>query len=152
MLRPMTRDDARAIYEIASDPSTRRGFLNPSSFTWEEHKLWLERYLADPSRRFFVIEVESRVAGYVRFDHQEISIALAPWARGRSFSSRAIREGVVRSGFHRVVAKILPENSASIRAFEKAGFVLAGKIVTHGRVALLYETNEIIVNRPLPLK
>ncbi len=62
----------------------------------------------------------------------EIGVMLAPAARGRGLAHRALREAVAygfdAKGARRIVADIDPDNTASVRLFEKLGFQLEGRL------------------------
>jgi RimJ/RimL family protein N-acetyltransferase len=83
----------------------------------------------------------------VRFDIEgreaTISISLDPAQRGKSLGTlliwAACRKLVRESNVERIIAFIKPDNVASVRAFEKAGFVKAGETTIHGQRALRFE-------------
>jgi len=86
----------------------------------------------------------------VRFDAaddgvKEISIGVAPAARGRSLGAAAIDAGVTRvfsdSSAARVVARIKPDNERSIASFRNADFDPAGRETADGEDVLLYSRN-----------
>jgi RimJ/RimL family protein N-acetyltransferase len=61
-------------------------------------------------------------------DEAEVSITIAPGARGRGLARPAIELGVEHAratwGVARLTARIRPENAASLRAFAAAGFAV----------------------------
>jgi aminoglycoside 6'-N-acetyltransferase len=97
--------------------------LPGDDFPWDE-----------PESTRFTIEVDGRVAGLVQFyeepepkyRHAGIDIFLDPALHGRGLGTEAVRQ-VVRMliderGHHRIVIDPATENTAAIRAYEKAGF------------------------------
>jgi RimJ/RimL family protein N-acetyltransferase len=111
------------------------------SFTEER----LPSMVADGSLVPFVIEDGTGILGggslqgYNPFrDTIEIGYWLFPAARGRGVGSRivgAVAERLFAGGIARVVALIRPENTASIRLAERAGFVNEGRLrsaLNHG--------------------
>jgi RimJ/RimL family protein N-acetyltransferase len=131
-------DDADALLELRNEPTTRRWSLDDSRIPRPHHVAWLERRLASPeTSRLWLAEVRDgrglawRVVGQCRIDvldegSGEISIALAPAARGRGLGGRVIRaasaRGMAELGLRSLVAVIKPDNAASIGAFERAGY------------------------------
>jgi RimJ/RimL family protein N-acetyltransferase len=130
--------DADALLELRNEPTTRRWSLDGSRIPRSHHVAWLERRLASPEAcRIWVAEVEGdpgsgwRVVGQSRIDvlghgTGEISVGLAPNARGRGLGGWLIRaatgRGMAELGLREVVAVIKPDNAASVRAFERAGY------------------------------
>jgi len=125
-------DDADALLELRNEPTTRHWSLDGARIPRAHHVAWLERRLAAPEEcRIWVAEVDGEVVGQSRMDALgqgagEISVGLAPAARGRGLGGRLIREatarGIAELGLREVVAVIKPDNAASIRAFERAGY------------------------------
>jgi aminoglycoside 6'-N-acetyltransferase len=86
----------------------------------------------------FTIEVDGVVAGMIQFyeeadpkyRHANIDVFLDPAFHGRGIGTEAVRR-VVRvlideRGHHRITIDPAAENSAAIRAYEKAGFKRVG--------------------------
>ena len=101
-----------------------------------EHASWLARVLADPDRTLLVVEREGEPVGTVRLDREgdeaTISVTVAPEQRARGVGVQAIRqttelELAARPQLAGVVALVKAENAASQRAFERAGYVRAGR-------------------------
>ncbi len=142
-LRPARREDAQLLFDWRNDPQTRAGSRNRGEVTWDEHVGWLERVLADPQVALMVAESKQRPVGQVRFDgtdapEVEISVSIDPGQRGRGLGKAVIGAGVAWLAQHHpdavVVAEIRPDNDASLRAFERSGFMPAG--VNGGMVRL----------------
>jgi RimJ/RimL family protein N-acetyltransferase len=131
-LRPATMDDADVLLEMRNEPTTRRWSLDGTPIPRPHHLAWLERRLAAPDEgRIWVAELDGEVVGQSRIDvlghgSGEISVGLAPPARGRGLGGWLIREATARGeaelGLREVVAVIKPDNAASLRAFERAGY------------------------------
>ncbi|MBO0939410.1 GNAT family N-acetyltransferase [Fibrella sp. HMF5335] len=137
--RLATADDAQLYFEWANDPATRQQSFNSEPITWENHVTWFTRKLADPNALLLVFEVPSGdPIGQVRFEKRPdgeviIGISLDAFFRGKGLASTLIRAGVgvcrerwgsPATAGHAIPisAYIKPENVASIRAFERAGF------------------------------
>ena len=139
--RVATVNDTRLYFDWANDPDTRRQSFNSAPIGWEQHKVWFARKLTDPDALLLVFEtVDGVPVGQVRFEKQAdsdviIGVSVDTAFRGRGLAAELIREActVCRKkwnnpapGHNRqnvlISAYIKPENVASIRAFEKAGF------------------------------
>jgi spore coat polysaccharide biosynthesis predicted glycosyltransferase SpsG/RimJ/RimL family protein N-acetyltransferase len=135
-LRAARPDDEGVLFEWVNDPDVRRTALRPGPVTWETHVAWFAARLADPACRLWIVEDDGGTRlGQVRIDGSEgeveISVGLSAAARGRRWGPAAI-DGAVRRAFAEttattVVARIRPENRASVLAFGDAGFTPDGE-------------------------
>lgn len=125
------------LFEWANDPATRAASFDTAPIPWETHVAWLDRKLASSDCRVYILSLErerERPVGVVRFDgvlgeQADISVTVAPEARGRGLASRLLDASVKAllesTPVRRVRAYVKPGNEASRRAFERAGFVPA---------------------------
>jgi RimJ/RimL family protein N-acetyltransferase len=131
-LRNATKEDAGIVFEWRNDPwIIQKGSLN-KTVTWEEHEKWFLAFLSNPMNHMFIIELEEKPIGQVRFsgsnqqDYAEISTYILKDYIGKGRGVEAIKEscGIIKSilNVRFIIAYILKENIQSIRAFEKAGF------------------------------
>lgn len=136
LVRPIEAD-ARTVYRFRSDPEVQKNsltFTAPLSFEAFFPRFLATHFTISALSPLFITENGEKV-GVIRFNRArgpygiEISIALAPEARGKGLGRKAIEaaaEWVKSQGFSALLAKIKPFNIASIRAFEAAGFVKTG--------------------------
>jgi RimJ/RimL family protein N-acetyltransferase len=130
ILRPATDQDAVHLLEWRNDPDSVRFSVTRRAVDPGEHERWLESRLEHPEAHLWIAEQAGIAVGQVRVDIEHgtgiVSIAVAPEHRGRGLSSlilRAMVAEVGRSGaILRLRARVDPENLASLRAFENAGF------------------------------
>ncbi len=129
-LRRATLADAKTLHAWANDPQTRQASFQPASIPWETHIAWLERRLADSNCAFFIAEAHSQPVGTIRFERDsencgEISLSIAPEARGGGLAAKLIALGihtVLDEGFCQIARGwVKAENTASLRAFRRAG-------------------------------
>lgn len=133
--RPATVADAETLWRWSNDPDTRRWSLRSDPIPWEEHRRWLAALLGDPRRRLYMaVDHRDVPLGQVRLepegppDRLAISVALDPDRRGHGWAGAVIVAGLDRYGVDvpdgppRVVARIKPDNRASVRAFVGADF------------------------------
>lgn len=142
--------DAQLYLDWANDPDTRRQSFTSAPISLETHTSWFTRKLNDANTLLLVFENETgQAVGQVRFertpvadmpDEVIISLSVDARQRGKGLASQLIERGCVicrkRWGEVTIHAYIKPENQASIRAFERAGFRLSdesGKFGDSGR-------------------
>jgi RimJ/RimL family protein N-acetyltransferase len=130
-LRPASADDEARLLEWRNDAQTRAMAITQDPVPPADHRRWLDARLADPDTLLTVAEDDGTPVGTVRLDRHgpgeaELSITIAPGARGRGLARPAIGLGVEHArrewGVERVTAQIRTENAASLRAFAAAGF------------------------------
>jgi UDP-2,4-diacetamido-2,4,6-trideoxy-beta-L-altropyranose hydrolase len=150
-IRRATLADCKLLWELASDPAVRASAFSPSSIPWEGHVDWFESKMQTTTCHMLIGEAQGAVAGQVRIDEQpggqgEIDISVTREFRDAGVGSRlidlAVREIFASTGISRIHAYILPQNPASQRAFENAGFQRAGEEQVKGHRALHYVRNK----------
>lgn len=153
--RPARPADAQLYFDWTNDPDTRRQSFNSNPISLETHAAWFARKLADPSALLLVFENEAGEAvGQVRFeripvadlsDEIIIGVSVDVKQRGKGLASQLIDQGcaVCRQQWGAVAihAHIKPDNQASVRSFERAGFTLSGESSKFGVPSLLYLKN-----------
>ena len=152
-LRARTDADLDALYGIATDLDTweERNPGRPAPPTREAWETRLTSRETDPgSNMSFVIDADGEGVGTVGlFDvhefarHAEAGIALIPSARAKGIGTEAMRQilefGFVRGNLRRVHLEVIASNTAAIRSYEKAGFVVEGRQREHAWVRGHYE-------------
>ncbi|MFI7674969.1 GNAT family N-acetyltransferase [Actinophytocola sp. NPDC049390] len=125
-VRPATEADAELLLSWRNDPETRRWSRTTDPVPAAEHRAWLAGTLASPDCRLFVADHGGRPVGTVRFDRDgdtwEVSLTVAPSARGRGLAApmllaaeRALGPAVIRANVHH-------SNAASLAVFRRAGY------------------------------
>lgn len=140
-LRRLSKDwnssDSKLIWEWRNDPITREMSRTTNEISWDSHKLWYEK--RSNKDGLLMAELGGVPMCMVRLDtledtgieqeHEraEISINLSPDYRGKGLSSKILKEALLYAkGQHikNIIAEIKTVNTASIKLFEKHGFVL----------------------------
>jgi len=130
-LRRAEPGDAQRIYQWRNHPSTRAVSGDDAEISWDTHRAWYERALADASRALFVAMIGSRAAGVIRFDlrddgYQEISLFLDPALHGLGLGWRMLRAGEAALGpTARFRAKVVEDNLPSQAMFVASGYLRA---------------------------
>ena len=152
-LRSIGSEDCRRVWEWANDPAVRAVSFNSEPIWWEQHAAWFIRMFVDEhtqeNTRMWIAEQDGAPIGQVRFDlggsTSTISVSLDATRRGKNLGAlliwSACQKHFRESGVETIHALIKPDNVASIRAFEKAGFEPAGQTEVKGCAALRFEMN-----------
>ena len=131
-LRKVTTADEKILLFWANDSETRKWSFNPNAIVPYEHKKWFNSNLKSPNVRMLILENENRPAGLVRLERKDDEVVLnyliAPEERGKGLASRMLLMTMSEVNNYwqniKVLAYTLPENIASIKSLEKAGFTL----------------------------
>ena len=134
-LRAADAGDRDRLLEWRNDPATREASRQTAAVEAGEHEAWLEAVLADADRHLLIAEDGGDPVGQIRFDRDrayryEISVGLAPAARGRGLGSDLIEMGCAwlwrSTNATDVEAWVRADNAPSERAFAAAGFRATG--------------------------
>ncbi len=145
-LRRAAASDAKRIWEWANDPVVRAASFHSEPIPWEVHERWFAKQLSEERAHLFIAELDGEPVAQLRFavdgDAAVISIGMGAVLRGRRYASallvRAAREIFRVSEIERIVALIKPGNTASARAFSRAGFQQEEDRTEAGQTALCY--------------
>jgi aminoglycoside 6'-N-acetyltransferase len=136
ILRPLAEGDEVELRRIHETPEVARWWDEPADgFPWTD----------DPEATRLTIEVDGAVAGMIQFSeelepkyrHAAIDLFLDPALHGRGLGTEAVRRTVriliEDRGYHRITIDPAVENTAAIRAYEKAGFLPVGVMRSYER-------------------
>jgi RimJ/RimL family protein N-acetyltransferase len=141
LLRPVTNDDVPAVVAACQDPELARfipGF--PTPYTESHARIWIgSRPGLDKARTFLIVDATSGdLYGAIEVRLGEVgSIGywIATEARGRGIATRATallsRWALRVGGVQRLELTTHPDNLASQRVAEKAGFTREGVLRAH---------------------
>jgi UDP-2,4-diacetamido-2,4,6-trideoxy-beta-L-altropyranose hydrolase len=131
-LRTAVAADAPELLRWRNDPVTRENSLSGAPVDPATHAAWFAAVLGDPDRHLLIATSPNAPAGSVRFDRRGpaavVSLMVSPEVRGRGLGSEVLAEGELRAlarwpAIERFEALVKPRNAASIRLFEKAGYL-----------------------------
>jgi UDP-2,4-diacetamido-2,4,6-trideoxy-beta-L-altropyranose hydrolase len=135
-LRLAELQDSAFLWQWRNDPEARNNSLDPQPIGWGTHLEWYAKQLSDPRSRIFilthVIEGPQAQARYHGGDSAiaEVHLTVAPLARGRGLGTRLLQQSAPMAldalAVEAIRATILRGNRRSVRAFERAGYRLAG--------------------------
>ncbi|MEM7215449.1 MAG: UDP-2,4-diacetamido-2,4,6-trideoxy-beta-L-altropyranose hydrolase [Pseudomonadota bacterium] len=139
---PATMDDARLIYDARYSDGAERYYRNPAKPDYSDHVRWMENALQSRTHNLLVLKLANEFIAHVRFDivpgnseRAEVGIALAPESRGKGLALPALQAGAAHAkskSFKTIDAEVHPENAASIKLFEAAGFKAVGSDEENG--------------------
>ena len=145
-LRRVTEQDCRLLWEWRNEQEVRAQAFESEPIPWEHHVDWFWTKFRDPNCFIYVISnFKEEPIGQAWFEVRpdgsaEVNVSLVREQRGRGYGRVAIQRAcadLIRTvPVSRFVAHVRPENVASVRAFDKAGFVEQGKEVIKGCQAL----------------
>lgn len=148
ILRPAGPADAARVLDWANDTASREASFHSGRISPEEHAVWWTSRLADPQTWLRIVEDrEGTAIGIVRIEQAPegpvFSINLDQSARGRGLGALAIEEAtrqyMAERGATRVQAFIRTENTASERAFGRAGYRMEHRCVVAGQSATRWD-------------
>lgn len=123
-VRPIEERDLEAVLWLRN--RNRMWFFYDAEVSAEDHRAWFDS-LAQRPIRFYVIEEDDTVVGTVSVtetaEGREVgNLLLHDAYRGRGLMAKALELVCGESG--RYFARVKPDNEASRRVFERAGFDL----------------------------
>jgi UDP-2,4-diacetamido-2,4,6-trideoxy-beta-L-altropyranose hydrolase len=130
-LRPARASDCMDVLAWRNDPGTRRHALEPGSIDPDVHTRWFHAVIASADKALLIAESGATPVAVLRYDCRDgdavISVYLVPAERGCGWGPALLRAGTLwlqqhRPSVHRVRATILQANTASVSAFQRAGY------------------------------
>lgn len=150
--RRATQEDCSLLWYWANDPNTRAASFRSAQISWDEHCEWFNKNLAHDNSLLLIAEESRSPIATIRVQKKkasmgELSITLAPEVRGSGLATYLIRNCECRAAtelnLSGIEALIKPENLASRRAFENAGYVLSERAQI-GKVSAIRYVRQIV--------
>lgn len=139
--------DARLVWELANESSTRSASFSTDMIPWDTHVEWFNAKLKNPDCHFFIaVDQQDIPFGQIRFDLHEkealVSVSLAANYRGRGYGEALIRQGSAQAfretNIDLIRACIKPENTTSASAFIKADYQSVSDSIVKNQLAREY--------------
>lgn len=133
-----TTGDARLCWEWRNEPEARAASFDTDPIPYTDHEAWFFAHANSPLCRMYVMRKDDTPVAWVRFNWARgatvatISVVVAPEWRGCGIGAEAIEVGcsalAADTGLGGVDAFVKRGNAPSVRAFNRAGFHVAGSI------------------------
>lgn len=130
-LRPVEKEDFKKILEWRNDSEVRGNMLKTGRIAWEEHQQYWDNFLKDGKKFAYILEKEGKDVGIIRLEREsekaEVNIIVAPEFQRRGVGKEALKKIEEKARELKIsvlMARIKPENMASIKIFEKNRFEL----------------------------
>ena len=136
-LREAVLDDAGIMHCWRNDDRVRKQSFNQEKIPYQHHQRWLENALGDLNKMILIILYDGKPAGSVRYELESpnatVSVQVAPDFHGRGIGSEALKRATEilknkHPGIQKIIANIKLGNTASEKAFSKAGFQLSHSV------------------------
>lgn len=130
--RPVESDDINDLFEWRNHQEVRKNSFSSKPLSWDEHEKWFKVKLKDPGTVIYMVYTEGEKVGSIRFEEKgdaiKVSVMLNPDFFGKGLGAEIIKSGTEKFIREKkckkpVIAEIKKDNIASIKAFEKAGFL-----------------------------
>jgi RimJ/RimL family protein N-acetyltransferase len=142
-LRAVERDDIKVFHEYVNDPEVTRGLSIYLPMSMVDEEKWLGS-MRDPNEKPFAIEVRKGKAwkligncGVFGIEMPNRSAELGimigdkkEWDKGYGAETMTLllRHGFETLNLHRLFLRVYADNVRAVRSYEKAGFVLEGRL------------------------
>lgn len=138
-------DDAQLIFDWSNDPLVRQQSFQNNPIVWEDHLVWLSKKIKSEIDVLWIVEQHEQPVGFVRFEniteHPTIGILVDQAHRGQGLASQILTQAsasfTVKFG-KPIYAYIKQQNTASVKAFERAGYVQIKQTEIQGVPSLEY--------------
>ena len=130
-IRLANLNDCKSLFDWQRDELSRKMSFNGSSPSIEDHEAWFENSLSNVDRVLYVGELGYKRLGVCRFDFlesemlAEVSINMNPSMRGCGLGKKFLFESIecyLEKNKYNLLAKVKPNNLASLNVFKSAGF------------------------------
>ncbi|ABW20042.1 GNAT family N-acetyltransferase [Alkaliphilus oremlandii] len=123
------KNDCDLIFEWANDETVRNNSFNSNTIEYEEHVKWFDEKLKSTDSIMHIFEVNNVSVGLIRLDRFDdksflINYSIAKEHRGRGYATYLLQLIKDKYKTNFLIGKVKSTNSASIKAFMKAGYIM----------------------------
>ena len=126
IIRFATTDDMKNVFELSNDKLVRKNSINQEQIGWDDHVVWFTNRITKIGEPFYIVEsYDKKLIAQVRFDKRDefvISLSVSSGFRGKGLAAKIIKKCSEFSGINKITAWVKEENTASQKAFLKAGY------------------------------
>ena len=151
-LRPVTAGDTSFLWRLTNDPTVRATSYTHDPVPYERHVQWLAGKLASPDTRMWILEVDQEPVAQIKYDRREPDMAEVGFSvvadlRGHGLGTRLLEltADLACQALHvrRLRGRLFANNTASARAFVKAGYRLVEEFEIDQALCYAYERQTI---------
>lgn len=128
-IRTVESKDVEFLFRLSNEVIVRKNSFNSNSILYDEHKKWFADQLILNSNLFFIIQLNGKEIGDVRYEfknnHYEIGISISEEYRGKGYAKEGLNLAIKRyfeENLLPIYAFIKKTNEPSINLFKKLGF------------------------------
>ena len=128
-VRNANNKDMELFWVWANDGQVRINAINKEPITIETHSRWFQTKLSNCKCTIYLILIENRPVGQVRFDVEEnfarIDYSIAKQFRGRKIGKTLLKEAISKYWSRnkiKLLGEVMPHNIASEKIFKSLGF------------------------------
>lgn len=130
-LRKAIFDDWEILLKWRNEPITRQNSFTQEEILEQDHKIWFSNSLINPYKEIYILEDNSIPVGTIRSDKTSHNDYILSWNisfnyRGKGYGTEILKL-FLKNKKGKFIAKIKPENIASIKMVEKNEFSLLEK-------------------------
>lgn len=133
IFRKAVKEDCNLLYEWANEPVVRQNSFNSERIKYEDHVEWFNKKLNSPDSYLYICMDEDKPIGQIRIEVEDgiglINFSVDSGSRGMGYGKKmlnkiaeVLKEDVII--IEKLIGKVKPENAASRKAFEGAGYKL----------------------------
>lgn len=143
--RKAKKDDAEILFNWANELVVRNASFNPDLIIWEKHIAWFNTKLKDKNVLILIFTVKDIPAGQVRIEI--VNEAIIGISIDSAFRGYKLAPTMLKMACHEfwkenelsVYAFIKKDNIASVKSFEKVGFVFDRNDKVDGMECFVYK-------------
>lgn len=149
LVRRATWNDKDDIYRLACTGDVRAASFSSNKIEQEEHLEWYQRVLASKNEFIFVLTVDDKFSGQIRYtvgpdNRAKVGISLTQEARGKHYAIQFLTESLLRLRAEKpsvkaIIAEIKTINTSSQKFFKKAGFQYRREVLINNTPAQQWE-------------
>lgn len=130
-LREAESSDIDLLFKWANDPVVRNNSFNTDSIPYENHVIWFDKMMSDPSVLQYILVDDDSPVGQIRLNVRgsdaEIGYSIGTEFRGKGYGHmilKLIKEKIIKDHAEiiNLIAKVKPDNDASNALFQKENF------------------------------
>lgn len=152
-VRLATEEDSDDMWVWRNHERCRKFSFNSEYIDIKIHKNWFSKKIRDADVAIYILEdQDNNKIGQTRFEkinssQAYVNIGLNPCFFGKALGSKLIKSGTTKfllthPRVIQILAEILSDNTASIKAFQESGYVFKKKIKKSGKTVDIFEFNK----------